>query len=70
MTPCRRELYHAVGLYKGALFIDYIGYIFSGEYISKELVSRIYTLEYSKGIMILFHYSKKFQEIKEKQCKK
>lgn len=72
MTPCKDKLYKYTGINSHVLWVHYIDYVFISVSLDQKrlLLSMFHTIEHTKDMMKLFHYSKKFQEIKEKYGKK
>lgn len=72
MTPCKDKLYKHTGTNGYVLWVHYIDYVFISVSLDQKrlLFSMFHTIESTKDMMELFHYSKKFQEIKEKRGKK
>lgn len=68
MTPCKDKLYKHTGINDHVLWVHYIDYVFISVLLDQKglLRSMFHTIEHTKDMMILFHYSKKFQEMKEK----
>lgn len=68
MNPCRDKLYKHTGIDSHVLWVHYIDYVFISVLLDQKglLRSMFHAIKHTKDMMILFHYSKKFQEIKEK----
>lgn len=69
MIPCKDKLYKHTGINSHVLLVHYIDYVFISVSLDQKrlLFSMFHTIESTKDMMISFHYSKKFQEMKEKK---